>query len=91
LTSLVTLIDGRQVPNDSEDYRAECEARAVCKMGGHWRTDSETGRRHFIRPRIARKLYVEAVEKKRGQASAEQLRAMVMVVWDAEFANLNGN
>lgn len=30
--ALVTLIDGRQVANTSEEWRAECEARFVCKM-----------------------------------------------------------
>lgn len=32
MTPLVTLIDGRQVPNDSEDWRHETEARAILNM-----------------------------------------------------------
>ena len=30
--SLVTLIDGRQVESNSEDWRHECEARAILNM-----------------------------------------------------------
>jgi len=86
---MVTLIDGREVSNHSEEWRAECEARAVCRMGGQWREDSESGKRFFIRPRVVRKLYCEAVEKKRGKEAADALRDLVVKVWNAEFANLN--
>lgn len=54
---LVTLLDGRQAANDSEDWRAECEARAVCNMDTH----------------DQRRDYLAAVERKRGKAAREAL------------------
>lgn len=65
----VTLIDGRQVSSNSEEWRAECEARAVCRL----------------RTRLNRHDYMERVKEKRGEESAEALRQLVLRVWNAQF------
>lgn len=36
---LVTLVDGQQVPSDSEAWRAECEARAMLAIPHDYRAD----------------------------------------------------
>lgn len=54
----VTLIDGRVVHSTSEDWRAECEARAVAHM-------TTTQQRHE---------YVAVVERARGKTAADALR-----------------
>lgn len=65
----VTLIDGREVSSNSEDWRAECEARAVCQL----------------RTKLNRHDYMARVKDRRGEASAEALRVLVLQVWNAEF------
>lgn len=62
---MVTLIDGRQVESDSEDWRHECEARYVAAMP----------------MRQQRLDYVAAIESRRGTAEAERLRSTVRAVW----------
>lgn len=66
----VTLIDGRQVSNTSEEWRAECEARTVCMMPS----------------KSARRMYVFGVEQKRGAKAAGELSHLVKLVWAKEFA-----
>lgn len=66
----VTLVDGRTVGSWSEDWREECEARAVCKLP----------RKHD------RRMYLLAVEKKRGREAMKRLELLVFAVWRAEFA-----
>lgn len=65
----VTLIDGRVVDDYSEEWRAECEARSVCKM----RTKRE------------RAAYCDRVQARRGFDAASKLIADVRAVWNAEF------
>ena len=67
---LVTLIDGREVDSASEDWRAECEARAVCNMPN----------------KAARHEYVERVRKRRGCQPALKLQEDVRRVWAADKA-----
>jgi hypothetical protein len=62
---IVTLHDGRQVSNYSEEWRAECEARDVIDL------PTLTQRRQ----------YVELVERKRGAESARKLRALIRTLW----------
>lgn len=65
----VTLIDGREVSNYSEEWRAECEARTVCRMPNRFR-------RHE---------YMNKVKERRGDAAYSALWDLVLRVWDAEF------
>lgn len=62
---LVTLIDGSQVSNYSEAWRSECEARHVLTM-----------------PTVlARREYLAAIRKRRGDAAGAQLETLVRAVW----------
>lgn len=67
---MVTLIDGRQVESDSEDWRHECEARYVAAMP----------------MRQQRLDYVAAIERRRGAAEAERLRMTVRMIWAQKSA-----
>lgn len=61
----VTLSDGRTVDSSSEEWRAECEARAVLAI----RTKSERAK------------YIASVERIRGKAAADALREAVTRLW----------
>lgn len=72
-----TLIDGRVVCSWCQDWRAECEARAVLAMPkaarrGYIYGETEAGR-------VVRK----GVEQQRGKAAADELAALVTKVWEA--------
>jgi hypothetical protein len=56
--TLATLLDGRQVDDASEEHRHECEARAIAALP----------------TLIARREFLEAIEKRRGKAAADRLR-----------------
>jgi hypothetical protein len=58
-------VDGRVVCNTCEDWRMECEARWVCRL-----PDKQ-----------ARVDYLASVEKRRGKAHADDLRAVIRAVW----------
>lgn len=63
----VTLIDGREVDSASEDWRHETEARMVVD-----------------RPTLGeRRAYLEVVERRRGKAEADRLRATMNALWRA--------
>jgi hypothetical protein len=67
---IVTLVTGEAVENDSEEWRHECEARMVAD-----------------RPTLLeRRAYLEAVERKRGKAEADRLRATMGEIWKARKA-----
>ncbi len=61
----VKLLDGREVPSDSEEWRHECEARSVVALP----TLAE------------RRVYIDGVERKRGKDAADRLRATVLLLW----------
>jgi hypothetical protein len=61
----VALVDGRQVSNYSEDWRAECEARHVLAMANV----------HL------RRIYLADVRKRRGDVAGKQLEDLVRAVW----------
>lgn len=61
-----TLIDGRTVCHQCEDWRAECEARVVVNMP----------------TLMQRRQYLELVEKKRGTEAANQLKRDVRSLWE---------
>ena len=65
---MVTLFDGTVVSNYSEEWRAECEARTVCRM-----------------PRkLDRRLYMQAVEARRGREARDAVESLVRKVWGTE-------
>lgn len=64
---LVTLHDGRVVDTWSEEWRAECEARAVLRM----------------RSKGDRYAWLNAVENRRGKAARDALHARVLAIWRA--------
>lgn len=66
--STVTLHDGRQVASDSEEWRHECEARAVIAMR------DRNARRHYLRGRVL---------PKRGIAATERLEQTIRQIWYA--------
>ena len=63
----VTLHDGRQVDSASEDWRHETEARSILSLR------NVTERRDWL----------DAIEKRRGKASADRLRETVQALWKA--------
>lgn len=66
--STVTLHDGRQVDSASEDWRHESEARAIAAL-----------------PTLAqRREWLEGIERKRGKAEADRLRATMKALWSAK-------
>lgn len=73
--SIVTLADGRQVPSDSEEWRAECEARFVLNMPN----------------KPLRLEFLDKIEKRRGEVARRDLEQRIMDLWRrsmaAEFDN----
>lgn len=61
----VTLLDGRVVDSYSEEWRIECEARAVTKM----------------QSLDKRRSYLEHVEARRGKDAAEELKRLIRLMW----------
>ena len=61
----VTLHDGRQVDSWSEEWRAECEARAVLAMPSIQR----------------RREYLAGILKFRGQEAHDELAGLVRKIW----------
>lgn len=75
---LITLPNGTTVGNYSEAYRAYCEAK--------WVLDTlpvTVNRRRKSTPQISRRDYIMSVRDKRGEASANELAAMVTKLWKA--------
>lgn len=67
----VTLHDGRVVSSYSEEWRQECEARAVLAMPN----------------RNDRTAFLGNVKRHRGEAAALALRELVTVLWGSRLAN----
>jgi 5-enolpyruvylshikimate-3-phosphate synthase len=64
----VALLDGRQVDSASEAWRHECEARYIAAL-----------------PSLAeRRIYLTEVERRRGKAEADRLRATMKALWKAK-------
>ena len=64
----VTLITGEQVDSASEQWRLETEARELLRKG---------------RTTAFRRDYLANVERSRGTQAADQLRDMVLKLWEA--------
>lgn len=75
---LVMLIDGRQVPSDGEEWRHECEARAVLAMPTVWM------RRQYLRGKLNDFGRLEGgVLQKRGEEATKRLEATITAIWNA--------
>lgn len=62
---MVTLMDGREVQSDSEEWRAECEARYLLNRP----TIDE------------RRALLAAIEKRRGKSAREDLEQRALAIW----------
>lgn len=60
-----TLHDGRQVHTNSEEWRHECEARHIMSLPNA----------------DARRDWLDKIERHRGKAEADRLRATVRALW----------
>ena len=60
-----TLHDGREVATESEDWRHECEARAIMALP----------------TTLERRTWLEGIEAKRGKAERERLQATIGALW----------
>lgn len=65
---IVTLITGEAVDSASEEWRHECEARAIADL----RTLEE------------RRAWLEVLDKRRGKPEADRLRATMGAIWKAK-------
>lgn len=72
--NLVRLLDGREVPTDSEHWRHECEARAIAALP----TLNE------------RRAWLEGIEQRRGKDAADRLRVTMGQIWAARRSGCNG-
>ncbi len=68
MTSTMTLHDGRQVDGASEEWRHECEARAIADLP----------------TLADRRAWLESIEARRGKDVADQLRATMKALWQAK-------
>lgn len=75
---LITLPDGTVVGSYSNEYRAYTEAKWVLD-----KLPVTVNRRRKSTPQISRRDYIMSVIDKRGQASANELAAMVTKLWKA--------
>ena len=75
---LITLPDGTVVGSYSNEYRAYTEAKWVLD-----KLPVTVNKRRKSTPQISRRDYIMSVLDKRGQASANELAAMVTKLWKA--------
>lgn len=61
----VVLLNGAEAANDSEEWRHECEARAITALP----TLAE------------RQAWLDDIERKRGKPAADRLRATMRLLW----------
>lgn len=76
---MVTLHDGRQVASDSEEWRHECEARAIIAM------PTLAARRKFLRGEMDEMGGKRrgGILEKRGEAAVQRLEATIKAIWYA--------
>lgn len=67
MRTVVILIDGREVDSACEDWRHECEARAIAALPG-----LDERREHLL-----------AVQRRRGKPAADRLRITLEQIWRA--------
>lgn len=83
---LVTLIDGRQVDSSSEEWRHECEARAILAIPGiRWRRAHLYGEMESVRinGKWTDKRTIRGIEQVRGKAEVQRLEATMTALWRA--------
>lgn len=66
----VTLLDGTEVDSADERWRHESEARAIAALPST----------------VERRVWLESIEKRRGKADADRLRATILLLWDKRGA-----
>lgn len=74
----VRLIDGTEVSSDSEAWRAECEARAVCAM------PRKIDRIRFMNGEIdptTKRVVFKGVLQQRGQDAYDKLKSDILRIW----------
>jgi hypothetical protein len=71
---LVRLIDGSEVSSDSEEYRHECEARAIAALPST----------------LERRTWIEDIERRRGVIAASLLRQTIAQLWELRSPAENG-
>lgn len=67
---LVRLVDGREVSSASEEWRHECEARAIYALPGLYE----------------RRPCLESIEHRHGKPAADALRQTMKALWEARQA-----
>lgn len=72
----VTLHDGRVVDSSSDEWRLECESRAVLRLPA-------MGRSRGLR---TRRDYLDTIEKRRGIEARKALESRLLAVWEAQHA-----
>lgn len=78
--SLVTLIDGRQVLSDSEEWRHECEARTILSMPG-----GLSARRRYLYGTMDDKGVLRGgVRQKRGEEAVKRLQETMTAIWHSQ-------
>lgn len=81
---LVTLHDGRQVSNYSEEWRHECEARHVLNM------PTKTARQNYLwGTRDHWGKYSGGIRQKRGDDACRRLEDTILALWQKQAANDN--
>lgn len=73
----VRLIDGTEVASDSEEWRAECEARAVLTMPKEKRKQYLDG----VYDPILNRYISKGVLQQRGQVATDKLKADIWKLW----------
>lgn len=86
MTPLVTLIDGRQVPNDSEEWRHETEARAILNM-----PTLRARREHLYGKPNRFGKDADGIMQRRGVDEVKRLEATMMKLWEARKMATRGN
>lgn len=62
---MIRLVDGREVDSASDEWRHECEARAIANIPGL----------------AQRREWLENLEKRRGKPAADRMRVTLKALW----------
>jgi hypothetical protein len=62
------LIDGREVPSDSDEWRHECECRAIAALP----------------TLPDRRAWLESLEKRRGLSEVQRIRETMKKLWETK-------
>lgn len=84
IMGMVRLNCGRQVRSDSEEWRAECEARFLLNIQAGPARDG-AGREFRASAKRRRLDYLAGVERKRGIDSRRALESHAMALWSSGY------